>query len=70
MTDQQIMAALLSYRGDHPILFAIAHGCRLGLDMSTPEDEARFEALVSAQGERRALIMNESVQRLALTLRK
>jgi hypothetical protein len=72
MTDQQIMAALLSYRGDHPILSTIAHGMRLGLDMITPEDEARFEALAlaSAQGERHALIMRERAQVIALSIEK
>ena len=70
MTDQQLMAALLSHRGDHPILFTIAHGCRLGLGKSTPEDEAHFEALASAQGERVAKVMRESAQVIASDIKK
>jgi hypothetical protein len=70
MTDQQLMEEMIAYRGDHPILSTIAHGYRLGLGKSTPEDEARFEALASAQGEHRALIMRKHAQVIALSIEK
>ena len=74
MTDQQLTEALLSYRGDNLQLTTLSHGIRLGLGKSTPEDEAHFEAVASAQGlklrsfaqgERVAKVMREIAQGFA-----
>lgn len=65
MTDQQLTEALLSYRGDNLQLTTLSHGIRLGLGKSTPEDQAHFEAVASAQGERLGKIMQEIAQGFA-----
>ena len=70
LTDQQFMEQMVAYRGDHPILLTVAHGFRLGFGKSTPEDEARFESMVSAQGEHHAQIMRKCAQVFALDIKK
>ncbi len=69
LTDQQLTEALLLYRGDHPGLITIAHSIRLGLDKSTPEYEAHFDAIASAQGQAISQIMRESALELAFKIR-
>ena len=67
--EKELLAYLLSYRGQRPELLTLAHALRLGFGVTTPEDQAHFEAVLSSNPEHVARAMRDCAEKLSTTVK-